>query len=82
MENKDGNYYVDRIKSILKISGAKKYLEIGVETGKTFFPIQAELKVAVDPKFKFSVSEKKKENEHYFEITSDAFLKLCLKMIR
>lgn len=75
MEKAEGDYYVERIKSIANINNTKKYLEIGVETGKTFFPLQFDLKVAVDPDFKFSVEENKKENESYFEITSDNFFK-------
>lgn len=34
--------------------GAKTYLEIGVQSGDTFFPLRIPKKIAVDPRFAFS----------------------------
>lgn len=67
------NYTLERINNLASRSNAKAYLEIGVETGKTFFDVKADLKVAVDPNFQFKVAEHQKPGEHYFEIPSDDF---------
>ncbi len=51
-----------------------RYLEVGVETGQTFFEVSADFKTAVDPKFLFDRETAPKGNSiEYFEITSDSF---------
>ena len=60
---------------------AKNYLEIGVRAGRTFMPIKAWKKYAVDPKFMIKPSYKRSETlkwipnlwAKYFEVTSDEF---------
>jgi hypothetical protein len=51
------------------------YLEIGVSKGETFFEIKAERKVAVDPKFMFSVDDAAKlhQRSEFHEVTSDYY---------
>ncbi len=51
-----------------------RYLEVGVETGQTFFEVSAAFKTAVDPKFLFDwEAAPKRDSIEYFEITSDSF---------
>ncbi|MDM7954130.1 MAG: class I SAM-dependent methyltransferase [Cyanobium sp. CZS 25K] len=51
-----------------------RYLEVGVETGQTFFEVSAEFKTAVDPKFLFDrETVPNGESIELFEITSDSF---------
>jgi hypothetical protein len=50
------------------------YLEIGVETGQTFFQVSAEYKTAVDPRFRFDLAElPPSDTSEFYEITSDQF---------
>lgn len=65
-----------RINTLLEVMGSNaRYLEIGVETGFTFFAISAAFKTAVDPCFLFDVEAAKAEHptSEFFPITSDAF---------
>jgi len=51
-----------------------RYLEVGVETGQTFFEVSAAFKTAVDPQFQFDRDSAPQNNSiEYFEITSDSF---------
>jgi hypothetical protein len=51
-----------------------RYLEVGVETGQTFFEVSAAFKTAVDPQFQFDRdSAPQNDSIEYFEITSDSF---------
>ena len=50
------NFSTRRINTLLDALGAPaRYLEIGVETGFTFFSVSAASKTAVDPEFLFDV---------------------------
>ncbi len=59
----------------------RRYLEIGVQKGKSFLPIKCKKKIAVDPQFQISFKDKWKWfyknptnwNNSYFEMTSDRF---------
>ncbi|WP_146134575.1 class I SAM-dependent methyltransferase [Aphanothece minutissima] len=64
-----------RLNSLLTaIPSPTRYLEVGVETGQTFFEISADFKTAVDPKFLFDrESAPKGDSIEYFETTSDRF---------
>ena len=54
--------------------GPRSYLEIGVETGQTFFEISADRKTAVDPRFLFdSDLAPHHEASEFFQISSDQF---------
>ena len=61
------------VQRFIKASGAKLYLEIGVEQGINFFQIEAEAKFAVDPDFKIPGGATDFEGHRFFEMTSDAF---------
>jgi hypothetical protein len=52
---------------------ARKYLEIGVNKGDTFFSVDLPLKVAVDPAFLFDPADHQKDGDIYLPITSDEF---------
>ncbi|MBD2550457.1 class I SAM-dependent methyltransferase [Microcystis elabens FACHB-917] len=64
-----------RLNSLLAaIPSPARYLEVGVETGQTFFEVSAAFKTAVDPKFLFDrEAAPKGDSVEYFEITSDSF---------
>jgi hypothetical protein len=64
-----------RINAILELMPSPaRYLEIGVETGQTFFEVSAEYKTAVDPTFCFDwKSEPPNNSIEYHEVTSDMF---------
>jgi Methyltransferase domain len=51
------------------------YLEIGVDEGTTFFAVKARTKVAVDPRFKFPITEAKSKEPagEFHEVTSDLY---------
>jgi len=63
---------VRRINRLLGITRNQRYLEVGVSEGKTFHRIQAKERVAVDPRFLFTV-EHQAIDSYYFEVTSDKF---------
>lgn len=63
---------VRRINKILSNFDAPHYLEIGVFKGKTFFEVNAARKVAVDPKFEFSIPQDRNESR-FHEVYSDIF---------
>lgn len=62
-----------RLNEILRIVGGKRYLEIGVASGQTFSRIEADVKVAVDPKFRFDYSSLGSAKVSYVECTSDNY---------
>ena len=51
------------------------YLEIGVDEGTTFFAVEARTKVAVDPRFRFSIvdAKLKEPKSQFHEVTSDFY---------
>jgi hypothetical protein len=69
------------VQTLIRATGAKNYLEIGVNNGACFLRIRAPYKMAVDPSFKMKAGRKLKYffknpsnvNNHYFELTSDDF---------
>ena len=67
--------YNGRISFLGSLTNAQNYLEIGVWSGSTFFPVQIPIKVAVDPCFVFNPEEHKKDGSYFFQITSDEFFK-------
>ena len=75
---------MDRIELIQKIfrkTDFENYLEIGCQTGKSFLPIRAKNKIAVDPVFKIPIGRKFKWlfkwpanfKARYFTLESDTF---------
>lgn len=65
--------YNGRIAYLSSLNSAKKYLEIGVWGGSTFFSVEIPIKVAVDPHFVFDPEDHTKEGIYFFQITSDKF---------
>ena len=56
------------------IGGIKRYLEIGVAKGSTFFKVNAKEKHAVDPRFRFDVKTRfEHKEEFYYNMTSDEY---------
>ncbi len=62
-----------RIAYLAKLNRAAKYLEIGVDSGRTFFTVAIPFKVAVDPCFNFDPREHENIGNHFFQTTSDDF---------
>lgn len=71
------NYSVRRLNCLAERLNAKRYLEIGVETGDTFHQVNCCEKVAVDPSFLFEISSAGELNQHgscdYHQVSSDQF---------
>jgi predicted O-methyltransferase YrrM len=63
------------LQPILELYTSPRYLEIGVNTGETFFALSAARKVAVDPNFRFDIKAAQEREEHasFFEIESDRY---------
>ena len=63
-----------RLRSLSKINKARSYLEIGVNTGRTFlnFDFSGDM-YAVDPDFKFKLDDFKAQNRKFYACTSDDF---------
>ena len=72
---------IEIIRRSLVAVGGRRYLEIGVKDGTCFRAIDAETKVAVDPRFAFRVpflarlrtALRRTSGELYFPTTSDSF---------
>lgn len=72
---------VDVIEALTKITRARTYLEIGVDTGECFLPVCVRRKVAVDPGMHISARAKFKSYlkypgncfNRYYSMTSDTF---------
>lgn len=62
-----------RLNILSSLNDAQRYLEIGVNSGKTFFRIQIKEKSAVDPNFRFDIEEKEEIGSKFYPITSDHF---------
>jgi len=63
------------IKEILNKTNGKTYLEIGVDTGKCFLPVNAEIKIGVDPRPPTNEIQAILDGKsiRYFNMTSDSF---------
>lgn len=61
----------DVINALSTTNNAASYLEIGVEAGVTFADVMIQRKTAVDPVFRFDISEY--PDSYFYEMTSDAF---------
>ncbi len=72
---------IDLIQAVVKAAKYRTYLEIGVRSGTSFFPVRCRNKVAIDPAFKIPWEKKAKWmilnpanlRSHFFQETSDAF---------
>jgi capsular polysaccharide biosynthesis protein len=65
----------DVLNHILSLFHNPSYLEIGVNSGETFFAVEAGTKVAVDPQFLFDVDEARGKiaNARFHSVESDAY---------
>ncbi|MUP41794.1 class I SAM-dependent methyltransferase [Christiangramia aestuarii] len=69
------------INSLISAHNLKRYIEIGVLDGKTFFKVKCRNKIAVDPNFLFTKKtifrnirrDLNNLRNQYFEVTSDQF---------
>ena len=61
------------LQNLIERKQARTYLEIGVATGANFLQIEAEKKIAVDPKFRIPGGYTSDEFIEYYEMTSDDF---------
>ncbi len=65
----------ERLNAALQALSGSRYLEIGVARGSTFFAVDAKIKVAVDPRFRFDPRERQSHrNETYHSISSDLYI--------
>lgn len=62
-----------RLNHIATILNASRYLEIGVSKGITFNNVDIVRKVAVDPVFRFDISEHSSGQREFHEVTSDHY---------
>jgi hypothetical protein len=67
------NHSARRINFLAKRVSATRYLEIGVQHGRTFFGVEIARKIAVDPKFRFDWQSKQDDNTRFFAMPSDAW---------
>jgi hypothetical protein len=63
------------LRTILALFAEPSNLEIGVNTGETFFAVDAVRKVAVDPRFQFDVdaAREREPRSEFFEVESDVY---------
>lgn len=70
----------EAIQTSLRHNKGKRYLEIGIRTGKTLFKVECAEKVGVDPDYDFPFSQRWKrltgaEKSKVYKMTSDDFFK-------
>jgi hypothetical protein len=69
-----GTHSSRRINVLLERLACKKYLEVGVAEGSTFFAVSTAVdKTAVDPRFRFDAAPLKNATTHFFEMPSDDY---------
>jgi hypothetical protein len=77
--NKSGNEQLisrpDVLNGLLRLFTHATYLEVGVNRGETFLQVKANRKVAVDPKFLFSLDDARTAHSgsEFHEVTSDIY---------
>lgn len=67
------DWSVRRIHAIQRMTGATRYLEVGVYGGETFLNVQLPYKDAVDPEFRLNTAFYSSEAVRFFATTSDDF---------
>jgi hypothetical protein len=65
----------ERINALARLLNAKRYLEIGVAFGETFFDVNIPFKTAVDPFFRFDYQARADKQTQFFQVPSDEFFK-------
>ena len=64
----------ERLNAVLERLPSRRYLEIGVARGATFFHVDADHKVAVDPRFRFDPQDRADHRQEiYHPISSDQY---------
>lgn len=66
---------VGRIAFLAEMRNARRYLEIGVERGRTFLNVDLPFKVAVDPAFLFDPADFARPGTHFFSLPSNLFFR-------
>jgi hypothetical protein len=64
---------IRRINQLQSLNKATRYLEVGVNKGETFFNVNFQEKVAVDPLFRFDVADHQGEGVLFIDKVSDKF---------
>lgn len=67
------SHSIRRITRIARQTGASSYLEIGVNTGRTFNGVDLQRKVAVDPEFNFDVDQYRRDGIEFYSMPSDRY---------
>jgi hypothetical protein len=67
------NHSARRANKLAKHLGARRYLEIGVNTGAKFLKIEIEERTGVDPRFAFDFEQSINERTRLIPLTSDRF---------
>ncbi|MER2264568.1 class I SAM-dependent methyltransferase [Methylobacterium oxalidis] len=65
----------ERINRLARICGARRYLEVGVFHGHTFFNVDVDFKVAVDPTFQFDPAAHQNDRTRFHPVGSDDFFR-------
>lgn len=73
--NFDLDTALGRIGYLAGLRNARRYLEIGVRLGDTFFNVDLPFKVGVDPDFGFDPSAHEKPGVHFFSLPSNIFFR-------
>jgi hypothetical protein len=76
VESFDLTTYLGRIAYLSTLGAAERYLEIGVQSGRTFFNVPLPVKVAVDPNFLFDPADRRGDGAYYFSLPSDDFFSM------
>lgn len=63
----------DVIQSFLDLFRDPEYLEIGVNEGETFHALHANIKIGVDPNFRFDTSQYQSADRIFHEVRSDDY---------
>jgi hypothetical protein len=62
-----------RLNALIRRCGQRRYLEIGVKAGRTFFAVEIDDKVAVDPRFRFAPADHARPGVAFLAMTSDEY---------
>lgn len=72
-----GSHSARRINTLARGLGGTRYLEIGVNRGKTFLAVDMPSKTAVDPRFQFDRFSEQTDSVQFHELTSDEWFLNC-----
>jgi len=72
-----GTHSSRRINALAAATGARRYLEVGVNKGDTFLAVEMAERTAVDPKFRFDWQAAATPATRFHQQPSDAFFAQC-----